>query len=106
MDARLINKSNPLRGKLDVARLPTSSCPRQPAPYEAQSSTSCVINTYRATRPTGKNLTVRSQAMIKKLNGISACHTSYLITHADSAALVSAPNGIILDMVMKYGACT
>ena len=95
---------DPLRIKLDVARLPSSRCPRQPAPDKTQRSTPCVINAYCATRPAGKNLTVRSQAMIKKLKGVSACHTPHLMPHADAAALISPPNGITLDLVMKNGA--
>jgi hypothetical protein len=65
-----------------------------------------VINAYRATRPAGKNLAIRSQALKKKLNGIGACRAPDLITHANSAALVSARNGIFLDMVVKYCTCT
>jgi hypothetical protein len=94
-----------LRDKLDVARFPTSSRTRQPTPDERQSGPPCVINTYRASRPAGKNLTLRRQALIKKLDAIGTCHAPDLITHANPATLVSAPDGISLDVVMKHRAC-
>src|SRR3990167_1024761 len=94
------------RGKLHVTRLPSSSRTRQPTPYEGQRCTSCAIHADRATRPAGKNLAIRGQTLIKKLNSIGACHAPNLITDTDTPALVSTRNGILLDMVKKYCACT
>lgn len=66
----------------------------------------CVINAHRATRPASKHLAIRRQTLKKQLNGIGACHTPDLMTDAYPSALVSARNGIPLNVVVKHGACT
>lgn len=65
-----------------------------------------VINAYGTPRPAGKNLALAGQALIQQLDGIGACGAPDLIAHANPAALVSAPDGISIDVIFKHGART
>ena len=87
---------------LDVKRLSSSRCARQPCPLEAQRGKPSVINTHRATRRARQQLPVQRQAVIKQLNGMGTGHSPHLRTQANPPALVSAGNGITFNKVMKH----
>jgi hypothetical protein len=55
-----------------------------------------------AARPSGKNLAFYGYALIKKLNGVNACHATNMVAHADPPALVGASDRLSVDNIMEY----